>query len=379
MDTAGEILNRAKPRWPRKDPSRALPTLPRRTFKIQIFRLLTVLLGITVACTIAEITLRLVGWPAPGLYVARHGPLKLRTPGYLGGAYPPNVRGSLRHYDYDVEWIVNSHGFRDREIVPKRRGEWRIGILGDSFTAGIGVRQEERFADIFAAGTQRLQPHITVWNLGAPSCGTACEAEMLKRVDQDYQLDEIVLAFYGGNDLQDNSSWYSSNPERAVSQTSPVDKVQDWLREHSRLSTFLWVNGIRAWATFEPPGIYSQPELDRFWPDTDRSLQGLVDILGSKKLTILYLPAEPEWSDVVWQEIRSRYHFVDGERHLVKRAVADWSNGHRIEFIDATDWLRKCDSSAACIFPVDGHWKALGHSFVAQGLLSQATWSRPSK
>lgn len=349
--------------------------------KLYTFRAVSVLVGFTVTFVLGEVALRVAGWSAPGFYVEGRGPIALRPPGRSGGAFPPGVHGELRHYDYAVEFNINRYGFRDSEIEPKRNGEWRIGILGDSFTAGMGVKQQERFADIFSAELRRQRPNITVWNLGAPLCGTACEAEMLDRVSRDYQLDEIVLAFYGGNDVEDNSAWYANitHPSPPADERSVSTKAKDWLREHSRVSTFLWVNGMRAWATFQPPGIYRQTDLDRSWPDTERSLQHLKDIAGVKKLMILYLPAVPEWNDVVWQQMRTRYQTTDDGRNIVRKAVADWSGQHDVAFVDATDWLHKCDSLEACVFPVDPHWNARGHLLVAQGLLSFTDWAEPKQ
>jgi hypothetical protein len=374
------IANKSVPLPVRETPGRAggaARTTDRNRLKPYTFRVVSVLVGFTVALLLCEVALRAAGWSSPGLYVEGRGPITLRNPGRDGGAFPPGVHGELRHYDYSVEWIVNSYGFRDSELVPKGSGEWRIGILGDSFTAGIGVKQPERFADIFGAEIRRQRPNATVWNLGAPLCGTACEAEMLDRLSGDYQLDEIVLAFYGGNDVEDNTAWYAN----IASPSSPTDdrtfwmRSKDWLREHSRLSTFVWVNSLRARATFKPPGIYSQPDLDRAWPNTERSLERLRAVIGEKKFMILYLPATPEWNDAVWQEMRTRYRTSDGDRHLVRGALANWAREHRVALVDATDWLSKCESLKSCVLPIDGHWNARGHFLVAQGLLSLPDWA----
>jgi hypothetical protein len=343
------------------------------------FRAVAIFLGVLMALVLCEVALRIAGWSAPGFYIQGRGPVNLRNSGRDGGAYPPGARGELRHYDYSVQCIVNSYGFRDAEIIPKRPGEWRIGVLGDSFTAGVGVNQSERFADIFRAEIQRRRSDVTVVNLGAPLCGTACEAAMLDRVSRDYQLDEIVLAFYGGNDVEENTAWYLQlnrppSDERTVSM-----KAKDWLREHSRLSTFLWVSGVRAFATFRPPGIYSQTDLERSWADTEQSLKQLKASVGNRKLTILYLPAVPEWSDEVWREMRTRYGVPEEGRHLVRTALARWSRDNQFAWVDATDWLRQCSSVKDCDFPVDGHWNARGHLLVAQGLLGLPYWAEPRR
>jgi|GEM_PF-1331966 len=347
---------------------------PRSRLKQFTFRVLSVLLGLTAALILIEISLRVAGWPAPGFYVNGVGPLELRNAGRSGGAFPPNSHGELRHYDYRVECNVNSFGFRDSELVPKRAGEWRIGILGDSFTAGVGVRQQDRFADLFRSEIQKSQPNVTVWNLGAPSCGTACEAEMLDGVKQSYELDKIVLAFYGGNDLQDNWAWFS-DPTAQVSPEKPLTATaKDWLRQHSRLATFLWVNGIRGWAAIRPPGVYSQSELNRLWPDTERSLRAVRTSVGSKPLIVLYLPAPPEWNDTVWELMRSRYQIADDSRFVVRDAVAEWSRREGVDFLDATDWLRECQPPSECILPVDPHWTAKAHLLIAKRLLMEPKW-----
>lgn len=340
-------------------------------WRSRFLKLLLVMFGVVFALIALEVGLRIAGWPTPGFYVDGAGPIELRAPGKNGGAFPPNVRGELRHYDYSVPCNTNSFGFRDAQVSPRQAGEWRIGLLGDSFTAGVGVRQEDRFADIFSTEIRKTKPNVSVWNLGAPLCGTACETEMLKNAGANYQLDEIVLAFYGGNDLEDNNWWYASQaPNRGAAPRPPaLSRFRDWLRDHSRLATFVWVEAIRALATFQPPGIYTKADLDRYWPDTDRSLRDFRSAAAPRRLSIFYLPSPPEWDDKIWQEMRSRYGMPKDGRFLVHDAVAEWAKEQGIEFIDATASLKKCQPDADCLLRVDPHWTAKGHRLVAQALL----------
>jgi GDSL-like lipase/acylhydrolase family protein len=344
-------------------------TRPRARLKTWIFRFVSVVIGLTIALFASELALRLAGWPSPGLYIGGAGPVALRPAGQNGGAFPPNTRGEMRHYDYSVEWNTNSLGFRDPEVTVKRDGEWRIGFLGDSFTAGVGVRQQDRFSDVFGAAIIKSRPSVTVWNLGAPLCGTACEAEMLTHVNHVYQLDEIVLAFCGGNDLEDNTAWYTKDHANLGTKQGLTPSAKNWLRQHSRLATFLWINYVRGWATLRPPITYSQTDLDRYWPDTERSLRVLRKAAGSRRLTILYLPSQSEWDDAAWQIMRSRYHAADSARYLVRDAVEAWTRREAVQFVDTTSWLRQCNPASDCIYPVDPHWNAKGHSVIGRGLI----------
>ena len=341
-----------------------------------MFRVLLLLLGLALGSTVAEIGLRVAGWPAPGFYQDGRGPLALHAPGAEGGAYPRNVSGRLRHYDYDVAWLVNSHGFRERQNQPKSPHEWRIGLLGDSFAAGVGVEQHTRFGDVWYTAIHKQLPNVIMWDLAAPLCGTACEAAILDGVGRQYDLDEIVLAFYGGNDVADNVSWYQSaaTPDAGRSTPPVSERIRGWLREHSRLATFTWVHALRGFATFQPPGIYSETSLRNDWPATEQALMGLKEAVGSRPLTIIYLPAIPEWDDAVWRTVQQRYGVSDAGRFVVKQALMAWAQRNAVDFMDATPWLRRCSSAKECTFPVDSHWNARGHLLVGEGLV--AHWTR---
>ncbi|HYX30378.1 MAG TPA: GDSL-type esterase/lipase family protein [Pyrinomonadaceae bacterium] len=339
-----------------------------------MFRFAAMSAGLTAALMIAEVTLRVAGWPAPGFYVQGAGPIELSLPGKNGGAFPPGARGELRHYDYSVTCAVNRYGFRDRELTARRPDEQRIGILGDSFTVGIGVDETQRFANLFAAQLHDQKANTTVWNLGAPNCGTGCESDMLESVKHDYDLDEVVLAFYAGNDLQDNEAWLMSQTASPQNNIPRFASGRSWLRKHSRLASFLWVNGIRAWSSFEPEGIYTARSFDHYWPTTERTLNRLRQIVPAGSLTILYLPARPEWDDLAWQDARKRMTPTGADRFLTKSAVSRWATNHAVRFVDATPWLRACQPAAQCLFATDPHWTDAGHRLVAKGLLDY--WMR---
>lgn len=60
---------------------------------------------------------------------------------------------------------ANSFGFREREIPPKTPGRFRIVVVGDSFTWGPGLDEEERFSNVIG---QSLGPRYEVFNFGRP-------------------------------------------------------------------------------------------------------------------------------------------------------------------------------------------------------------------
>ncbi len=71
---------------------------------------------------------------------------------WLEGNFPrlrPYARVTAKTSEFQVDYAINSKGWRDREYSYERvPGKFRVLALGDSFTFGEGVRYGERFVDI---------------------------------------------------------------------------------------------------------------------------------------------------------------------------------------------------------------------------------------
>ena len=76
-----------------------------------------------------------------------------------------NARDYIARHAAVVERL-NSRGFRDPEIPPKSLDRYRIVVVGDSFTAGNGIAEEERFSNLIG---QFLGPSYEVLNFGRPA------------------------------------------------------------------------------------------------------------------------------------------------------------------------------------------------------------------
>ena len=105
---------------------------------------------------------------------------------------------------------TNSLGYRDREPADTADGG-KLGVLfvGDSFTWGDEVRQEERFSSLLEASCGSLcdrLPPVRSINHGLIGYGTAQSLldYMLARGGRPYEA--VILALYTGNDLTDNTT-----------------------------------------------------------------------------------------------------------------------------------------------------------------------------
>jgi lysophospholipase L1-like esterase len=99
-------------------------------------------------------------------------------------------------------WRVNSAGCRDNmEYSPALApGKRRISFVGDSFTAGHGIKDEE---DRFPNRLRRSHPEWEVHVLAAVGLDTGGELALMKKAfAKGYQVDQVVLV-YCLNDIGD--------------------------------------------------------------------------------------------------------------------------------------------------------------------------------
>jgi hypothetical protein len=151
---------------------------------------------------VAELGLRIIGIRHGDLYVPDpHSGSRLQ-PGYQGW-FTKEGRAYIR---------VNSAGFRDRErSVQKRAGTYRIAVLGDSFAEALQVPIDKTFWSILeqkvteCARREKGVERVEVLNFGVSGHGTAQALQILRHYVGPYEPDAVLLAFYPGNDVQNNS------------------------------------------------------------------------------------------------------------------------------------------------------------------------------
>jgi len=105
---------------------------------------------------------------------------------------------------------INSDGLRDREHSKIKPEEViRIAILGDSFTEALHINLENTFwsilEDRLIASKAFGNNKVEMINFGVSGYGTDQELLTLRHRVWDYSPDIVLLAFYSGNDIRNNS------------------------------------------------------------------------------------------------------------------------------------------------------------------------------
>jgi hypothetical protein len=112
---------------------------------------------------------------------------------------------------------INEAGFRESSDI----GAAEIFTLGDSFTFGWGVNEEESWPGRLEARLER-----TIYNLGIHDASPRQEVELLRYVLRRYaeglRLSTVLWMIYEGNDLEDDYSDVVQRPD--MSGTIPLSR-----------------------------------------------------------------------------------------------------------------------------------------------------------
>lgn len=110
------------------------------------------------------------------------------------------------------QWVeLNGEGARDVDHALARPMDvHRVVVLGDSYAAAFEVAREQAFWAVMGERFENECPalagrSVEVVNLSKRGFGTAEELLVWRRFGARYAPDQVVLAFYAGNDFRNNS------------------------------------------------------------------------------------------------------------------------------------------------------------------------------
>ena len=114
----------------------------------------------------------------------------------------PNIRGVV----YGIPFETNNIGFRDKEdwVQEKRKNEFRIIVLGDSYTASAGVAFENIYTQLLENFLQSRNPThyaINVMNLGVGGYNIVHYNYVLTEIALTLKPDYIIVGVFPTNDL----------------------------------------------------------------------------------------------------------------------------------------------------------------------------------
>ena len=133
---------------------------------------------------------------------------------------PPNDSVNYT-WGHKVRW--NSIGFREKNfpLTPLEEG-FRIMLLGDSLTWGVGLDESQRFSNLLAHYLEERYPHtdIEVLNFGLGGGPTTLEAHIFNKYYKALRPHLVIVGFCV-NDPQPRSQDYSEEREYYFKKIKP--------------------------------------------------------------------------------------------------------------------------------------------------------------
>jgi hypothetical protein len=267
-----------------------------------INKALLIFTSLILALLVCEAGLRLLGIQYPEFY--DYDP-------WLGAKLRPGINGYfLKEGGGYVS--INSDGLRDREhsLAPPQN-TLRIAVLGDSFAEAMQVNQDETFWAVMEKDLQGCPNlhgrRVEAINFGQSGFGTAQELLALRHRAWKYSPDVVLLAFFTGNDVADNSPalmQFNYNPYFALQDGKLVlhdrrtrerwqkeqkerswgEKFYRWRRDHFRVTQVLH-QGEKTLETW-----WSQPGTGETAANQHASEPGLSDSMYRE-------PVSPVWQE----------------------------------------------------------------------------------
>ena len=329
---------------------------PRNLF----FRLLTAALATVVALAVAEVAFR---WHKRRTFddkfpewtenlVVVPGPQVFAFKPHATGVFPGSV-DTKRTFPYRT----NAHGLRDRDRPPKAPGSTRVLVIGDSYTWGYAVAEEEAYPQVAEQLLRaRGRADVEVVNGGIPDYNSRQERQLLEQLMPVYIPDHVFLA-YVVNDAEPSTAM-PNNPEETYRHS------RSWFLTEAaeRLNRKVFRRRLLPSAKDNVGSSY----LDGFeegsvkWRDSREAIRQMRDLCAAAgiRFTVLILPD-------VTQQLDDRYAW-----RTINDAVARWGTELNIPVFDLLTLFRG-ENQQTLQVPWDGHPNAEAHRRMAEFLVAR--------
>jgi lysophospholipase L1-like esterase len=271
---------------------------------------------------------------------------------HASGVFPGNL-DMKRTFPYRT----NAHGLRDRDRPGKLPGTKRVLVMGDSYTWGYAVAEEEAYPQAAERLLEeRGRPDIEVINGGIPDYNSRQERQLLAQLMPIYRPDAVFLA-YVVNDAEPPTAM--PVPPEETYRHARSWFLADWadhLNRHVFRRRFLPSAKDNVGSTY----------LDGFeegsvkWRDSREAIREMRDLSAAVGIpfTVLILPD-------VTQNLDDRYAW-----RPIHDAVTRWGRELNIPTFDLLDEFRGRDHQTLVV-PWDGHPNADAHKEIATFLVGR--------
>ena len=197
----------------------------------------------------------------------------------------------------DVSYRINKGGLRGPELTFRKPGdEWRLLLLGDSVTFGIGLNEKDCFAWQIQrlAGIQDTGKRLTVINASVVGYSPWQQYDLLDSVGMAFEPDLVVQVFCLNDVGQKFNLVQYGGATRDLAPPQPALLEWSGLFRMSRALSFRWfgpsrselLERDRAYLPDRVIGEPEAPEIQEAWRVTLESMSRIVKLTRSHKVPL---------------------------------------------------------------------------------------------
>ena len=352
------------------------------TSKGWLVNICSILIGLVIALVACEFALR---WY--GDFVLSQEKMDVGLIQYdekLGWKLAKNWSGQHQHFDYSAHYSTDFLGFR-KSSVQKNITNNRVLVMGDSFTFGLGVEDDQTFVSLMNTDN----PDTIFINGGVPGYAPDQQMLWLREAVLSTQPDSIVFIIYLGNDLVDIGLPFAvqaayAKPYIALTEDGvpvaknipvPRESKPEALRDKTLGSYILdgdrstFLGRYKIGQLLIGAGLGSPVEKSDLEGLLEKKLKKPIALMGAaldlmmseadQSFTLVLLPGASAVKNK--SSVSARYQL------LVRDKLLDLARQKNLKAIDLVTPLS--EDGGNYFYPNDGHLSAAGHEVVSKALM----------
>lgn len=315
----------------------------------------------------------------------------------LHHSYRPHCRVHGASSEWNVQVQLNSLGLREEEIHRKVDDQVRILMLGDSFTIGWGVNNDQTFSALLERRLQEAGMNAEVINAGATSYSPILEYLYLREKGLELQPDIVILNF-DMSDVQNDyfylqAARYDEHGE--LFGISPSEEGNLLYQFYSKSRVVRLLEGpLLMFDSRYPPRrpwgeehygniVYDKYLITREVPTAREReyFQVSLDYITKtaelcRKYNCTFIlstyPYGHQISENEWTTGRHNFGFQQGKIYSDRpeRILQRFAEEQNISFVSMFDHFRKAAKTTTLFYRYDGHFTPAGHAVAAEALSS---------
>jgi hypothetical protein len=293
-------------------------------------------------------------------------PFRLVSKGLALGPAGQTVRMATPKGDYNSVVRFGEDGFRDGKTLREATAaDWFA--LGDSYTMGWGVEEEERFSNRLEQAFQTNGIKARVFNIAIPDNFIGYGRLLHYAESHGAKVHQMVVGICMENDLRDYRDGKGAWDLMGAPASTWKEAVRNLLKKHSALyiaASF----GLQKWTLTR--GLVQKMGIGRSideltghneWNETvlQTSRDEMVKLVAGREALILIIPSRNLWyGPYIQTEKRVHETFIQMLRDA------------GLNVLDLKPSLEASGSPLDCYFKTDPHWNARGHAIAGRELFN---------